>query len=144
MPFALPWFLVVAYWIGFTITWRTLTGHVAWSVHRTATTQKTIRPPVENWIFSAIPCAALALIWPAVLLFVLPWARFSRGAEREAEIMLVRVAEQESWDQIMLENERLDKLLAAGSSDPNPEPENVRGEVEDADYNSPFRPGSWR
>ena len=124
MMLGAPWFIAVLYWVGYCVTWRTMTGHMAWSVHRTSTDRKTIRPPIENWIFSAIPCGLIALVWPAVLLFVVPWKRFARGSEKEAEVMLARVSEAEFWDNFELENARLDKLLG--------EPESVKGEVEDA------------
>lgn len=98
-PWTLPVYLAVPYWVGFALLWRSMAGHVAWEVHRSAKTNTTLRPPVENWIASAVACIPLALVWFVTLLFVIRWPRrLTRGAEREAEVELrgLRLAQLEA------------------------------------------------
>lgn len=120
---SVPWFVAAAYWVGFTITWRCLTGHFAWSVHLSAKTNETVRPPAENWIVAAAPCAFLSLLWPSVLLFTIPW-RWPRGTEREAEVKLAGIEHK----QLAASSEKLE-AIAEQSWDA--QFERLKGEVVD-------------
>lgn len=109
--------LVICYAIGLLICWRTLTGHMAWQVHRTAKLNPTVRPPIENWLACSVPCLILAVVWPVVMLFNIRWP-LKLGAEQAGEIELRRVA----LNRLALENEKNYKAL-----------DTVTGEVLDAD-----------
>lgn len=109
IPFDLPIYLAIPYWLGFAVCWRSLTGHMAWSVHRTAKHNPTVRPPMENWVASAVPCFFLSLVWFAVVLFTIHWPH-RRGAELEGEVELRRM----TAEHIQLENQRHEKLLGIG------------------------------
>lgn len=103
---------VVMYWLGFGICWRMLTGHFAWAWHRSAKTQPTVRPPVENWLGAAVCSLPLSLIWFVVLWFTMPWP-WLRGAEREEEAHLGRAR----VERITLENQHNERLLGLGEDD---------------------------
>lgn len=110
-PWALPAFLAIPYWVMFAVTWRSLTGHMAWAVHRSADKAKTIRPPIENWVASSVPCAVLALLWPAVLLFTIRWPKsLTRGDERTAETYLKDM----EFTQLCESNDRKYEQLVSG------------------------------
>jgi len=123
MFISLPWFAVVAYWIGFAICWRSLTGHVAWSTHLTAKTNQTVKPPVENWLVASLPCAAVSLLWPAVLLFAIRWP-WVKGAEKEAIVKLGEI-----WHHQLLAENRKYEEIAEQSWDE--QFKNLKGEVVD-------------
>lgn len=120
---SVPWFVAVAYWIGFAICWRCLTGHFAWSVHLSAKQNQTVRPPAENWLVAAVPCAFLSLLWLPVLLFTIPW-RWPRGTEREAEVKLAGI----KYQQLAATNKRYEEIAEQSWDEKF---ENLRGEVVD-------------
>lgn len=96
----------LVYLVGVMVAWRMIAGHFAWSIHRAAATNKTLRPPVENWVGCAIISLPLALIWFIVLFFAIPWpSHLRRGAEAQGED-LVRGVTYAQIEKANLEAER--------------------------------------
>lgn len=111
-------YIAVPYAVVMAVVWRSMTGHMAWSVHRTAKHNPTVRPPIENWVACSIPCFCLAAVWPITLLFIMRWPRgFMRGAELEAEDELHGVALAErgaALKELALKNELDFQALTRG------------------------------
>lgn len=118
---SVPWFAAVAYWVGFAVCWRCLTGHFAWAQHLSAETNQTVRPPVENWLVASVPSAVLSLAWFAVLLFAIPWP-WAKGAEQKAEVALGKIAHR----QLAAESRKYEEIAEQGWDD---QFANLKGEV---------------